>query len=234
MFVFGATGFVGREVVRVARLRGHDVVAHVRPDSTRLTEWRERFEGLGAAVDTTAWEARSMAETFSTSRPDIVFCVIGTTRRRGRRAVRRGDPAETHASVDYGLTALLVDALVEAQVAPRFVYLSSMGADGRARGSYMRARQRAEEHIRGSGLPYTIARPAFIVGPGRDDRRMTERVGAAVVDGALAGLSLVGAHRLRQRFRSITNVELAERLVELALDEGSVNAIVEADGLRSA
>ena len=38
-FVLGATGFVGREVVRQLGVRATPCVAHVRPDSQRTAEW---------------------------------------------------------------------------------------------------------------------------------------------------------------------------------------------------
>jgi uncharacterized protein YbjT (DUF2867 family) len=63
-FVAGATGFTGREVVRVLRERKVDTVAHVRPDSAKLEAWRARFEAQGARVDTTAWETDAMGDAF--------------------------------------------------------------------------------------------------------------------------------------------------------------------------
>ena len=45
-FVLGATGFVGREVVRQLCTRGAGPVAHVRPDSKTLVGWRKRLEDL--------------------------------------------------------------------------------------------------------------------------------------------------------------------------------------------
>src|SRR5215208_1501420 len=59
-FVAGATGYTGREVVRQLVERGVRAVAHVRPDSPRLAEWRERFAELGAEVDATPWEEPAM------------------------------------------------------------------------------------------------------------------------------------------------------------------------------
>ena len=50
-FVVGATGLTGRHVAEVLVARGHGAVAHVRPDSPRLAEWRTRFEALGAELD---------------------------------------------------------------------------------------------------------------------------------------------------------------------------------------
>ena len=60
-FVLGATGFVGREVVRQLCVRGTKTYAHVRPDSKQLADWRARFGELRAEVDTTAWDTAAMA-----------------------------------------------------------------------------------------------------------------------------------------------------------------------------
>ena len=49
-FVAGATGFTGREVVAELVRRGVRTLAHVRPDSSRLDEWRERFEAMGLSL----------------------------------------------------------------------------------------------------------------------------------------------------------------------------------------
>ncbi|HEX5831522.1 MAG TPA: hypothetical protein VFY16_11110, partial [Gemmatimonadaceae bacterium] len=72
--------------------------------------------------------------------------------------------------------------------------------------------------IRESGLPYLIARPAFISGPDRSEFRPLERLAAIASDRALGVLAAFGARRLRDRFRSISGRELADALVTLAFD----------------
>ncbi len=86
--------------------------------------------------------------------------------------------------------------------------------------------------MRESGLPYVIARASFITGPDRDEPRLGERVAAAASDGALAVAGLLGARRLRARYRSITNTELARSLVRLALDPTATDVVAEGDALR--
>jgi len=136
--------------------------------------------------------------------------------------------------VDYGLTALLVRAARQAgtEPAPRFVYLSSVGAGARSRSAYLRTRARVELELEESGLPFTIVRPSFIVGPDRDDARPGERIGAGLVDGALAVTGLLGGRRLRDRYRSIGNVDLAGALVEIALDPAEEGQVVEPEQLQ--
>lgn len=226
--VFGATGFVGREVVRALLESGVDVVAHVRPDSDRLEEWRTRFEGLGARVDASPWEELAMAEELRKFRPGLLFCCLGTTKARERAT---GGEA-TYEAIDYGLTKLLLDACEEAQVSPRFVYISAIGTGPKAKGAYFRARFRAEEAIRESGLDFVIARPPVIAGPGRDDSRPMERVGGVAMNILAGGLSLVGAKRLGARYRTTDNVELAQVLVKRALEVDGGGVVLESEELK--
>lgn len=232
-FVAGATGYTGREVVRELAERGVRTLAHVRPDSPRLDAWRERFGALGAEVDTTPWTHDAMAARMAELAPTHVFALLGTTLKRARRAAAEGR-VEDYEAVDFGLTKLLLDAVRDSGLRPRFVYLSSAGASPRARGAYMQVRWRVEEALRDSGLPYTIARPSFITGPDRDETRPGERIGAAVADGLLSVATMFGGRRLAARYRSTSNTALARALVARALDPAAENAVLESEELRRA
>ncbi len=227
-FVAGATGFVGRAVVPALRARGATVIAHVRPDSSRLGEWRERFAAEGATVDASPWEPAAIAEAIKAAGVTHVFCLIGTTRHRARADAVKGNIYE---AVDLGLTRILVTASLSAGTRPRFVYLSSVGASTSASSAYLEARGRAEDVVRTSGLPWVVARPSIISGPGRDDARAGERIAGSVADGALAIVGALGAKKLRARYRSTTPAILAAALVKLALD-GAPDRIVDGDELR--
>lgn len=229
-FVAGATGFVGREVVRALREREVETIAHVRPDSARLSEWQERFSALGAIMDTTEWQSQAMTVRLVELEPTIVFALLGTTRKRARRSPDRD---ESYRTVDYGLTRILLDAAAATAGKPRFVYLSSVGVSDRSRSDYLKARADTERAVQNSGLPYLIARPSFITGPGRDDHRPGERMAAKVVDGALALADLAGAHALRNRYRSTTSVILAEALVHWACAAGTEDRILDGEALRT-
>ena len=231
-FVAGSTGYTGREVVRALRARGIETVAHVRPDSARLADWRARFESLGARIDTTPWEPAAMAATLAALGPDLVFALLGTTRARTRRARTRGGRDEGYEAVDYGLTMLLLRAAENTGSRPRFVYLSSAGVREGSGNAYLAARARVEGALREGALRYTVARPSFITGPDRDEFRAGERVLSRLVDGVLAVAALLGGARLRARYRSTTNVALAESLVRLALDPALAGKVVESEGLR--
>ncbi len=211
-FVMGATGFVGREVVRQLCVRGAKPIAHVRPDSKQLDDWRARFGELGAAVDTTPWDAAQLATRLRAATPAQLYICIGTTRSKAKADAVDGDIYE---QVDYGLTKLAVDAARASETKPRVVYLSSVGADANARSAYLRWRGKAEAAVMESGLPWVIARPSIITGE-RDESRIGERAASIVGDGLLAVARVFGAKKLRERYRSTTPDVLAAALIRLA------------------
>ena len=227
-FVTGATGYTGRAVVQSLRDRSVDTTAHIRPASSRREEYTEKFESIGASVDCTPWDGEAMAQTVARLTPDVVFFLVGTTRARDRRS----DDDAGYEAVDYGLLQLLVDACTPCNPAPKFVYLSAMGVKEGALTAYYRARYRAEEALKDSGLPYVIARPAMITGPDRRETRHMERLGGFFTDVASTTLDVVGARRLADRYRSTDATELAASLVDLALDDEITNRIVESEELK--
>ena len=210
-FVLGATGFVGRELVRQLCVRGAKAVAHVRPDSKTLADWRQRFDELGAAVDTTPWDAGALAARFRVVEPAQIYVLIGTTRSRAAADAVAGNIYE---AIDLGLTQLAVDAARASERKPRIVYLSSVGANPAARSAYLAARGRAEQVVMGAGLPWVIARPSLITGE-REDSRIGERGAAVVGDGLLAVARVFGGKKLRDKYKSTTPDILASALIRL-------------------
>jgi uncharacterized protein YbjT (DUF2867 family) len=226
-FVLGATGFVGREVVRQLTVRGANTVAHVRPDSHRLAEWTERFVALGATVDTSPWNIAELGARVRELAPSQIYILIGTTRSRARSEQVQGDIYE---AIDLGLTQLAVDAVKHAATPTRIVYLSSVGADEGARSAYLRARGKAEALVRNAGLPWAIARPSLIMG-NRDESRPGSAVAAFVGDGLLALAGVMGGKQLRGRYRSTTADVLASALIRIG-EAPDHDRIYEGDDLR--
>ena len=208
-FVLGATGFVGREVVRQLAVRGTETIAHVRPDSKKLDQWRRTFEELGARVDTSPWQVAELAGALT--KVEQVYICIGTTRSRAKSDAVQGDIYE---AVDFGLTKLAVDAAKQSGAAPRLVYLSSVGADANARSAYLRARGKAETAVMQSGLPWAIARPSIITGD-RDESRFGEAAAGVVGDGLLAVVGVFGGKQVRAKYRSTTPDVLASALIRI-------------------
>lgn len=229
-FVLGATGFVGREVVRQLCVRGARVHAHVRPDSSKLAEWQTTFGEQGATVDATPWNVDALAarfrELFTTGASQIYIC-IGTTRSKAKADAVDGNIYE---KVDLGLTQIAVDAARTSGTRPRLVYLSSVGAKATAGSAYLAARGKAEDAVMASGLPWVIARPSIITGE-RDESRVGERTAAIVGDGLLAVAGVFGGKALRDKFRSTTGDILASALIRLG-EAPDADKIVDGADLR--
>jgi uncharacterized protein YbjT (DUF2867 family) len=165
--VAGGTGFVGGAIARELASRGHHVIvlSH-RPPAT----------GSRGNAPTGAFEFRRADVTrpadLATALAGVDSLVISLAFRNSPiEAPRRG---QTFELVDAAGTEALVAAAVSAGVR-RLVYVSGAGAAADAPKHWFRAKWRAEEAVRGSGLVYTIFRPSWIYGPG--DRSLNRFLG---------------------------------------------------------
>lgn len=145
--------------------------------------------------------------------------------------MRTSDEDASYDAIDYGLFQLMLDACHRAKIRPKTVYLSAMGTDASAKTAYYRARWKAEQALRDSGLPYLIARPAMITGSDRPESRPLERFGGALANLAAKAVKLVGARQTAARWRSTTATELAGALLDHALDEQTVNVVQKSQDL---
>ncbi|CAN5847938.1 NAD-dependent epimerase/dehydratase family protein [soil metagenome] len=226
-FVLGATGYVGREVVRQLAVRGEKAFAHVRPDSKELSRWEKTFADMGATIDTTAWDVDALAARWKDVKPTVVYICIGTTRKKAKSDALVGNIYET---VDFGLTKLAADAAAASGAKPRLVYLSSVGANASSSSDYLAWRGKAEDAVKASGVPWVIARPSMIHGE-RDEGRPGEAVISVVGDGLLSVVGMFGAKKLRAKYRSTTGDILAAALIRLG-EHVAPGTIAEGDDLR--
>ncbi|MGM0557814.1 MAG: SDR family oxidoreductase [Myxococcota bacterium] len=226
-FIAGATGYTGQALVRDLISRGIETYAHIRPGSPSLPEARQMFMNKRAMVDPTPWKPAAMEQTLGQIQPTHVFFVIGTTKKR----MRQDEGDNSYEAVDYGLAKMLVDAAKVCESKPVFVYLSAQGTSEGASTAYYRARWKAEEAVRESGLPYVIARPGFISGGDREESRPMERFGSAVATAAASALGLVGAEKLEDKLRPRDADEMARQLAEAALDPACHGETLESQDL---
>jgi NADH dehydrogenase len=150
--------------VRELAARGHRVIvlSHRPPKATtdRLIEFRQAdVTGPDGLPDALAGV-------------DALVISLGF-RNSPIEAPRRG---RTFERVDAGGTVALVGAAKAAGVRC-LVYMSGAGAAPDAHRHWFRAKWRAEEAVRASGIPYTIFRPSWIYGPG--DRSLNRFLGFA-------------------------------------------------------
>ncbi len=146
--VTGATGFLGRHLVRLLLSCGHEVCALGR----RVGDYNGLERVSAIPMDLTS-DTGSLG-VFDGC--DAVIHLAGIFA-EGRR--QRFD------QVIRGGTKRLIAEAHRAGIS-RFVYVSARGASAAARSKFLRAKYGAEEALRASDLDWTIVRPSVIYGPG--------------------------------------------------------------------
>jgi UDP-glucose 4-epimerase len=144
--VTGATGFLGRAVLRASAERGIEVRALVRRGSPAV-EGVEVVDGdLGdrAALDTLVDGAGALIH---------LAALMGS---RDEKALE---------SVNVQGTRNVLEAAERGGVG-RFVHVSSVAAGRPGHGAYSRSKARGEEVVQAGAIPWVIVRPPVMIGPG--------------------------------------------------------------------
>jgi uncharacterized protein YbjT (DUF2867 family)/ligand-binding SRPBCC domain-containing protein len=153
--VAGGTGFVGGGIAMELRRRGARVVVLSSQGETARGQLPDDVEIRTADVRTGRGVAEALAGADSLS---ISLAFPGSPIEQPRRG-------NTFMEVDAAGTERLVAAARQAGVG-LLLYVSGAGAAPDAKRHWFRAKWRAEEAVRGSGLTWTIVRPTWIYGPG--------------------------------------------------------------------
>lgn len=162
VLVTGATGFVGRYVVRELVARGYTAVCVVR-DTERLRRQASelpagRVEALGGSLYDDSFLAGAAEGTAA------VVHLVGIINERRLRG-------QTFERIHVEATRRVIDACRPAGVG-RMVHMSALGARLHAASEYHRTKWAGESHVRESGLAWTILRPSIIHGHDGEFMRM--------------------------------------------------------------
>jgi uncharacterized protein YbjT (DUF2867 family) len=146
ILVTGGTGHLGRSVVERLQEAHHDVrVLSRQPGADSAVEWIKGDLGTGAGIE----------EAVSGTQVVIHAATNSPAARRG--GFRPLDFVRSPTDVDVKGTKLLLEASAAASV-DHFLHISIVGLPDLARVPYSRVKLRAEQLVRESSVPWSIAR----------------------------------------------------------------------------
>jgi uncharacterized protein YbjT (DUF2867 family) len=148
VFVTGGTGYLGRPLIGRLIERGHDVRALVRPGS------EHKLPHGAHAVMGNALVSESFASQIAPA--DILVHLVGTPHPNPSKA-------REFRAVDLVSIQASVRAAREAGV--RNIVYVSVAQPAPVMRAYVEVRQEGEALVRASGIPTTILRPWYILGP---------------------------------------------------------------------
>jgi uncharacterized protein YbjT (DUF2867 family) len=150
VFVTGATGYLGRPLCERLQLEGHSVVALTRPGSEERLP-AGAIAALGDALDPESYLA-------AVAGADTFVHLVGTPHPSPAKA-------REFRSVDLVSVQAAVSVVARTPSVRHFVYLS-VAHPAPIMQAYIDVRIEGEALVRGLGIPATIARPFYVLGPG--------------------------------------------------------------------
>ena len=205
VLVIGATGLVGRDLVRrlAARTDVSEVVALVRRDPGARPSVKVSYR----VVDFDQLD--NLDDAFAV---DAVFTALGTTLAKTR------DTSE-YRKIEVTIPLSVIQR-AHAAGATRCGVVSSVGASATARAIYLRQKGELDDAITALGWQrLVIAKPSTLRGP-RKELRIAERLGVWV------------SPLVPRRYRAVDATKVAEVLVTEVLRSGSAVEIIQNEAIR--
>ena len=149
VFITGGTGYIGRALIDALRERGHATHALVRPGSESKLP-RDTVTVIGDALD---------ASTFASAIPPGTTLVhlVGTP---------HPSPAKAAEFQRVDLTSIRATTAAARRADVRHLIYVSVAHPAPVMRAYIAARKEGERLVEACGIPATILRPWYVLGPG--------------------------------------------------------------------
>jgi NADH dehydrogenase len=153
IFLTGASGFVGGEILKKLLEKGYNVYALVRDEKRLDISHKNLTPVIGDILNIDTYES-------FLAKCDAIVNLVGIIREYKKRGI-------TFYRLHFEATKNLVDLAKKLHI-KRFIQMSANGTRENAVSNYHKTKYLAEDYLIKSGLDYTIFRPSAIYGP-RDE-----------------------------------------------------------------
>lgn len=215
VLITGATGFVGRNVVRKLLARGIQPVCIVRDPAKLFAQHRNVDLDRLAPVTGSLSNSKVLEEAARTCQAAIHLVGIIVERRM------RG---QTFRGIHVEGTRRVLDAITKAGIT-RYVHMAALGSRANGISPYHQTKWAAEELVRKSGLNWTIFRPSLIHGPEGEFMRLMKAFVCGLVPPVIP---YFGSGRAKLQPVSVTDV--AHCFVESLFKEETIGQVIPLGG----
>lgn len=209
--VAGATGLVGKELINelIADNNYQKVIVFSR---RKLQVSHPKLEVVLINFD-------RLEEINIPEKTDECFCTLGTTQKKSGK--------DGSFKVDYEYVLKLTRLCTDYNI-PKFIVVSSQGANPKSSFFYMKTKGRMEEAVKKSGIETVyIVRPSLITGK-REENRIAEKIGFHLYK-VLRPL-MVGKLK---KLRPVSGTQIAKSMIALAKNSEKGNFTIESDFIQN-
>lgn len=193
--IIGATGATGNHLLRLLLLdKRYDSIKLFSRSSCKINHPKIK-EYLG-----NLFELEKQIEEFTA---DEVFCCIGTTKKQ--------TPDESiYRKIDFGIPVTAAKIAKQNKI-PKFLVMSSMGANSKSNAFYTRTKGEMEESISNFKIASTyIFRPSLLIRNSKETR-ILESIGASFMKAT--NFLFLGSLK---KYRAIKTITVASAMIEVA------------------
>lgn len=206
--VFGAGGLTGTAIVK--NLTNDSAFEKIIVFSSK------DFQFTHPKINFIKFDFDAMDKYKSELKGDVLFCCVGTTR-------KKAGSASNFERVDLTYPTLLAKTASENHV-KKFILISSLGTNSNSSNFYLKTKGRCEENVRQkfSGT-VIIFRPGLLLG-----KRKEKRVAEWIAQQIMKRINFLFSGKL-QKYRAVSAVQLARCMISFAKNNQEKLRIVEND-----